>query len=139
MCYSSVGHDELRNIPQAVCSGSQVRIPEGAPRSVYGPFSFFLLRFTVFIYHVRRPFVRLLATDSEFAIRRSDTTNYAIYRKRYAVGPGFESLKVHQTNDRFCLSFLFLKHSFRKSNSQRIQTETGNEAFIRFSYPHNVL
>ena len=40
--------------------------------------------------------VRLLATDSEFAIRRSDATNYAIYRRRYAVGPGFESLKVHQ-------------------------------------------
>ena len=32
----------------------------------------------------------IAATDSEFAIRRSDATNDAIYRKRYAVGPGFE-------------------------------------------------
>ena len=33
---------------------------------------------------------QIAATDSEFAIRRSDTTNNARYRKRYAVGPGFE-------------------------------------------------
>ena len=41
-----------------------------------------------FLYTVIKSYVA--ATDSEFAIRRSDATNDTIDRKRYAVGPGFE-------------------------------------------------
>ena len=62
------------------------------------------------------------ATDSEFDIRRSNATNYSIYRKRYTEGPGFE-----------CPSRIVVARRLRKSSARVTPCLVGHRSKKQYS------
>ena len=111
--YRRVPHPHYLTLYLSVCSGSRVRIPEGAPRSVYGPFSFSNYAHGRWLYFLHLLALVLLVVPSSdcsqltlnllFVGRTRRITQYTEeypiptilpFIFRYAVGPGSKSKRI---------------------------------------------